>query len=101
MCYTRPRDTRGAFPKRLGEIPRRCSARIAKADGSAHRTVTNQRSSTEEDLAMVLGLEKQVNKKRGVYHPQMTMSTIRNPPAPLESCAPIVYTISMSANVND
>ena len=54
------------FQNASGWFPKRYSAGIAKADGSAHRTVTNLRSSTEEDLAVVLGLEKQVNKKRGV-----------------------------------
>ena len=67
MSYTRRRDTRGAFAKRGGDVPpRRCSDGTAKADGSAHRTVTNQRSSTDEDLAVVLGLAPPVNKQRSV-----------------------------------
>ena len=48
--------------------PRQCSDGTTKADGSAHRTVTNQRYYTDEDLAVVLGLVPPVNKKRYVVY---------------------------------
>src|SRR5215469_14356447 len=75
MCYTRHMYTIGAFPKRVGWFPRRCSAGIAKADGSAHLTVTNQRYSTDEDLAVVLGLAPPVNKKRCVVYCRVSRPT--------------------------
>src|SRR5262249_16734575 len=51
------------LPNSSGLFPRHCSAGTAKADEKAHCTLTNQRSSTEEDLAMVLGLIPPVNQK--------------------------------------
>jgi hypothetical protein len=44
-------------------FPTRCSVGTAKADGSAHRTLSNQRYYTDNDLAMVFGLAPPVNKQ--------------------------------------
>ena len=66
MCYTRHRDTTGAFPKRVGVVPKTVQRwdREDRRKRASHGT--NQRFCTDEDLAVVLGLAPPVNQKRGV-----------------------------------
>jgi predicted site-specific integrase-resolvase len=60
--------TIGEFAKLVGVVPKTLQRWDREGRLKAHRTVTNQRYYTDEDLAIVLGLEKHVKKKRCVVY---------------------------------
>ena len=60
--------TIGEFAKRVGVVPKTLQRWDREGRLKAHRTVTNQRYYTDEDLAIVLGLEKPAKKKRCVVY---------------------------------
>jgi putative resolvase len=60
--------TIGEFAKRVRVVPKTLQRWDREGRLKAHRTVTNQRYYTDEDLAIVLGLAKHVKKKRCVVY---------------------------------
>ncbi|WP_126602565.1 IS607 family transposase [Dictyobacter aurantiacus] len=56
--------TLGEFAKLVGVVPKTLQRWDREGRLKAHRTVTNQRYFTDEDLTLVLGLEKSPQKKR-------------------------------------
>ena len=60
--------TIGEFAKRVGVVPKTLQRWDREGRLKAHRTVTNHRYYTDEDLAIVLGLEKPAKKKRCVVY---------------------------------
>jgi len=60
--------TIGEFAKLVGVVPKTLQRWDREGRLKAHRTVTNQRYYTDEDLAIVLGLEKHAKKKRCVVY---------------------------------
>jgi predicted site-specific integrase-resolvase len=60
--------TIGEFAKLAGVVPKTLQRWDREGRLKAHRTVTNQRYYTDEDLAIVLGLEKHAKKKRCVVY---------------------------------
>lgn len=68
MCYTTHMYTIGEFAKLVGVVPKTLQRWDREGRLKAHRTVTNQRYYTDEDLAIVLGLEKHTKKKRCVVY---------------------------------
>ena len=60
--------TIGEFAKLVGVVPKTLQRWDREGRLKSHRTVTNQRYYTDEDLAIVLGLEKQAKKKRCVVY---------------------------------
>jgi putative resolvase len=60
--------TIGEFAKRVGVVPKTLQRWDREGRLKAHRTVTNQRYYTDEDVAIVLGLEKTAKKKRCVVY---------------------------------
>ncbi|GLV54093.1 hypothetical protein KDH_09420 [Dictyobacter sp. S3.2.2.5] len=74
MCYTTHMYTTGEFAKRIGVVPKTLQRWDREGRLKAHRTVTNQRYYTDEDLSMVLGLEKTTKKKRCVAYCRVSSS---------------------------
>jgi putative resolvase len=68
VCYTTHMYTIGEFAKQVGVVPKTLQRWDREGRLKAHRTVTNQRYYTDEDLAIVLGLEKHAKKKRCVVY---------------------------------
>ena len=68
VCYTTHMYTIGEFAKRVGVVPKTLQRWDREGRLKAHRTVTNHRYYTDEDLAIVLGLEKPAKKKRCVVY---------------------------------
>ena len=60
--------TIGEFAKLVGVVPKTLQRWDREGRLKSHRTVTNQRYYTDEDLAIVLGLEKHAKKKRCVVY---------------------------------
>lgn len=60
--------TLGEFAKLVGVDPKTLQRWDREGRLKAHRTVTNQRYYTDEDLTLVLGLEKSAQKKRCVVY---------------------------------
>jgi predicted site-specific integrase-resolvase len=60
--------TIGEFAKRVGVVPKTLQRWDREGRLKAHRTVTNQRYYTDEDLTIVLGLEKDAKKKRSIVY---------------------------------
>jgi predicted site-specific integrase-resolvase len=60
--------TIGEFAKRIGVVPKTLQRWDREGRLKAHRTVTNQRYYTDEDLSLVLGLPTPANKKRCVVY---------------------------------
>ena len=60
--------TIGEFAKLIGVVPKTLQRWDREGRLKAHRTVTNQRYYTDEDLSMVLGLPTPAKKKRCVVY---------------------------------
>lgn len=60
--------TIGEFAKLVGVVPKTLQRWDREGRLKAHRTVTNQRYYTDEDVALVLGREKTARKKRCVVY---------------------------------
>ena len=60
--------TIGEFAKLVGVVPKTLQRWDREGRLKAHRTVTNQRYYTNEDLSVVLGREKPTTKKRCVVY---------------------------------
>jgi putative resolvase len=60
--------TIGEFAKVVGVVPKTLQRWDREGRLKAHRTVTNQRYYTDEDVALVLGLDKPATKKRCVVY---------------------------------
>ena len=60
--------TIGEFAKLVGVVPKTLQRWDREGRLKAHRTVTNQRYYTNEDLSVVLGREKSTTKKRCVVY---------------------------------
>ena len=68
VCYTTHMYTIGEFAKLVGVVPKTLQRWDREGRLKAHRTVTNQRYYTDEDVAVVLGREKTAKKKRCVVY---------------------------------